>query len=95
MADAYAKVRIVDAYGSLNATDEEMKQGRMRVFMEGHRDAPINQLYTIHNDLSRMTMITRVEGPADAVTVVTPPPAIPGADTYQQRDSLFGGGKPS
>lgn len=58
VADAYAKVRIVDAYGSLNATDDEMSRGEMRVFMEGHRDSPINQVYRIKNDLSRMLMVT-------------------------------------
>lgn len=58
VADAYAKVRIVDAYGSLNATDEEMDRGEMRYFQEGHRDAPVNKLWTITNDLARMRMIT-------------------------------------
>jgi len=58
VADAYAKVRIVDAFGSLNATDEEMQHGEMRVFFESHRDSPVNQLYTVTNDLSRMRMIT-------------------------------------
>lgn len=60
VADAYAKVRIVDAYGSLNATDEEMATGEMRVFWEGHRDAPVNKTWLIANDLSRMKMITDV-----------------------------------
>ncbi len=58
VADAYAKVRIVDAYGSLNATDDEMARGEMRVFWEGHRDAAVNKLWTITNDLSRMRMLT-------------------------------------
>ena len=58
VADAYAKVRIVDAYGSLNATDEEMEAGTMRLFWEGHRDAPVNQIWEITNDLSRMRMAT-------------------------------------
>jgi hypothetical protein len=58
VADAYAKVRIVDAYGSLNATDEEMTRGEMRVFMESHRDAPLNKLFGVTNDLSRMRMVT-------------------------------------
>lgn len=58
VADAYAKVRIVDAFGSLNATDEEMDQGEMRLFWEGHRDAPVNKLWTITNDLARMRMVT-------------------------------------
>ena len=58
VADAYAKVRIVDAYGSLNATDEEMDKGEMRYFQEGHRDAPVHKVWTITNDLSRMRMLT-------------------------------------
>lgn len=56
VADAYAKVRIVDAWGSLNATDAEMDQGRMRLFWEGHRDAPVNRVWEITNDLERMKM---------------------------------------
>jgi replicative DNA helicase len=60
VADAYAKVRIVDSYGSLNATDDEMKAGEMRVFWEGHRDAPVNKTWLIANDLSRMKMITNI-----------------------------------
>ena len=58
VADAYAKVRVVDAYGSLNATDEEMDEGTMRFFMEGHRDAPVNRIWQITNDLARMRMLT-------------------------------------
>jgi hypothetical protein len=58
VADAYAKVRIVDAWGSLNATDEEMKKNEMRVYWEGHRDAPVGETYWITNDLSRMRMVT-------------------------------------
>lgn len=60
VADAYAKVRVVDAYGSLNATDDEMSRGEMRLYMEGHRDAPVNRLYLLQNDLSRMRMMTSV-----------------------------------
>lgn len=82
VADAYAKVRIVDAYGSLNATDEEMNQGRMRVYMEGHRDAPVNQVYTIHNDLATMRMITRVEGPGAPPTPATSGVPAPPADLF-------------
>jgi replicative DNA helicase len=61
VADAYGKVRIVDAFGSLNATDREMNEGTMRLFMESYRDAPVNQLYRIHNDLARMRMATSYE----------------------------------
>lgn len=91
VADAYAKVRIVDAYGSLNATDEEMRDGIMRVFMEGHRDAPINQLYTIHNDLQTMRMITHVEGPSapHAPRAPVPPPVPPPASSPATSGRLF------
>jgi replicative DNA helicase len=58
VADAYAKVRVVDAYGSLNATDQEMREGKMRVFWEEHRDHPVNKLWEVTNDLARMRMLT-------------------------------------
>lgn len=58
VADSYAKVRIVDSFGSLNATDEEMEQGLMRVFWEGHRSAAVNRIWSITNELGRMRMAT-------------------------------------
>lgn len=61
VADAYAKVRIVDAYGSLNATEEEMSKNQMRVYMEGHRDAPMGRCWKIVNDLETMKMILSAE----------------------------------
>jgi len=73
VADAYAKVRIVDAYGSLNATDEEMRAGTMRFFMEAHRDSPVNQLYRISNDLARVRMVTSWEK-LDVRSAVAPAP---------------------
>ncbi len=60
VADAYAKVRIVDAFGSLNATNDEMDRGEMRVFWENHRDAPVTKTWVITNDLSKQRMITSV-----------------------------------
>lgn len=60
-ADCYAKVRIVDAYGSLNATDEELRLGQMRIYWEGHRDAPVGLLWRVQNDLSRMRMVVSSE----------------------------------
>lgn len=58
VADAYAKVRIVDAYGTLNATDEEMSEGKMRLYMEAHRDNPMGKCWLLTNDLAtnRMAM---------------------------------------
>jgi replicative DNA helicase len=60
VADAYAKVRIVDSYGSINMTDAEMRDGEMRVYWEGHRDAPVNRCWTVLNDMSRMRMVTEI-----------------------------------
>jgi replicative DNA helicase len=62
VADAYAKVRIVDAYGSLNATDEEMEQNQMRIFWEAHRDSPVRRTWAITNDLDRSRMAKEVIG---------------------------------
>ncbi len=74
VADAYAKVRIVDAFGSLNATDDELKKNEMRIFWEAHRDAPINKTWAITNDLDHQRMVTSIlatsddEPPAAAAT---------------------------
>ena len=56
VADSYAKVRIVDCYGSLNATDAEMARGDMRIHIEGHRDHAVGKTWKVTNDLSRMRM---------------------------------------
>ena len=66
---------------------------------DGHRDAPINQLYTIHNDLKTMRMITAVDGPSDKYTAppvpqamgngATPAPVEVPVTTWQQKDKLF------
>ncbi|HEY5553284.1 MAG TPA: DnaB-like helicase C-terminal domain-containing protein [Opitutaceae bacterium] len=73
IADCYAKSRIVTAYGSLNATDEEMRAGQMRIFWEAHRDSEIRKLWLVANDLSRSRMIEMVYG-----TIEEPPPtAVP------------------
>ena len=66
VADAYAKVRIVDAFGSLNMTDEEKVRGEMRVFWEAHRDSPITKCWSINNDLSKQRMVTAVVRSEDA-----------------------------
>lgn len=70
IADCYAKSRIVTAYGSLNATDEEMRTGQMRIFWEAHRDSEIRKTWLVTNDLSRSRMVetaeTLVESPTPA-----------------------------
>jgi replicative DNA helicase len=60
VADAYAKIRIVDSYGSINMTDQEMREGEMRVYWEGHRDAPVNRCWKVLNDMARMRMVTEI-----------------------------------
>lgn len=60
VADCYAKVRIVDAYGSVNMTDQERGRGEMRVFWEAHRSADIRKLWVVRNDLSRGRMVSEV-----------------------------------
>lgn len=57
VADAYAKVRIVDSFGSINATNSEWDRGEMRVYWENHRDAPVGRMYLCKNDLSTMRML--------------------------------------
>ncbi len=61
VADCYAKVRIVEAFGSLNATRAEMREGKMRLYMEEHRDKPLDLRFLIRNDLGRMRMATKSE----------------------------------
>ena len=61
VADAYAKCRIVDSYGSLNATNEEMDNNEMRVYWQDHRDAPVGVLYRITNELATSRMIETSE----------------------------------
>jgi replicative DNA helicase len=61
IAEAYAKVRVFDFVGSLNATREEREQGKMRLFAELHRDNPMGRLYALTNDLSRMRVAVESE----------------------------------
>lgn len=61
VADAYAKCRVVDSFGSLNATDEEMANNEMRVYWEAHRSAPMGIPYRITNELATMRMLETSE----------------------------------
>lgn len=62
VADAYGKVRIIDSWGSLNATVEEQQRGEMRVFWEGHRDAAVGRCWRIRNEVERMRVAVEVIG---------------------------------
>lgn len=54
IADAYAKIRVVDFVGSLNSTRKERQQGISRFYAEMHRDNPMGLLLKLTNDISRM-----------------------------------------
>lgn len=81
IADAYAKVRIFDFVGSLNATDEERERGEIRFFAEFHRSHPMNKMYTLYNDFSRMKLAKRVEVKAKRTPSAAEPPASSGTST--------------
>lgn len=54
IADCYEKVRVCDALITLNATQTEKKQGRMRLHFDIYRDSPADITEMIANDYSRM-----------------------------------------
>jgi replicative DNA helicase len=58
IADAYGKVRIADGWGSLNATDEEKRLGKSRLFWEEYRDGQVGKLFAMDHDLKSMRMGT-------------------------------------
>jgi replicative DNA helicase len=61
IADAYAKIRIADGYGSLNATREEKGNNTCRLFWEDYRDNPVGRLFRLHNQNDKMILGDRVE----------------------------------
>lgn len=60
IADCYAKARIVDAYGSINMTNQERSQGVARIYFEAYRDKVLNNLYRVQSDLQTLRMFTDV-----------------------------------
>lgn len=56
IADAYAKIRIVDFVGSLNATNEERDRGEVRFFGELYRDGPMGRCWKMQCDFARMKL---------------------------------------
>lgn len=72
VADAFAKVRVVDSFGSINATDEEWKRGHARIFWENYRDAPVNEVFWVQNDLARMRMAVASGAGVDPSKMGTP-----------------------
>lgn len=56
IADAYAKIRVVDFVGSLNATRKERELGVSRFYAEMHRDNPMGLLLKLQNDIARMKL---------------------------------------
>lgn len=56
IADSFAKIRIADGYGSLNATNKEQKEDQMRLYWENWRDGPAKLYLRMQNDRSRMKL---------------------------------------
>ena len=54
IADAYAKVRVADFIGSINATVEEKKLKVARLLAEYYRDNEAEQTAVVRADFSRM-----------------------------------------
>jgi len=54
IADAYAKIRVVDFVGSLNTTRQEREQGISRFYAEMHRDNAMGIYLRLQNDIARM-----------------------------------------
>jgi len=57
VGDAFAKVRIVDCFMSLNMTNDEMREGRMRIYVESHRDADVNSVWVVENKFGEMRLV--------------------------------------
>lgn len=55
-ADAYAKFRIADFWGSLNQTQTERDAKRMRIFAEAYRDNEAAKLIQAYADFNTMTI---------------------------------------
>ena len=54
IADAYAKIRIADGYGSINASLAERERQVSRYFFEDWRDGPVGKLFLLENANDRM-----------------------------------------
>lgn len=61
IADCYAKSRVVDFYGSLNSTEQELQKGILRIYAEGYRDSIMGKHYRIKSDIGTLRMFTEVE----------------------------------
>lgn len=54
LADSYAKVRIADLLITLNVTDEERRNNRLRVYVDAYRDSECGQRLSINTNYSNM-----------------------------------------
>lgn len=54
IADAYAKVRVADFFGSLNMTHAERTAKQMRLYAEMYRDNEANDVRTVRAELAKM-----------------------------------------
>jgi replicative DNA helicase len=82
IADCYAKVRVADGWGSLNATQEEKDSGYLRLFWEGYRDGMVGKLFRLECQFDRMRYgisATEVMPPKLTSKPEPPPTTLPGA----------------
>jgi replicative DNA helicase len=54
LADCYAKVRVADLLFTLNITDDERRNKKMRGYLDAYRDAECGQIITYSIDYERM-----------------------------------------
>lgn len=54
LADSYSKIRIADLMITLNMTNEEQKNKRCRVYIDGYRDSLRGQLFSINTNYEKM-----------------------------------------
>lgn len=54
LADCYAKVRVADLLVTLNATDEEMRSNRMRLYLDAYRDTACGKMFNIRTNYAKM-----------------------------------------
>lgn len=61
VADSYSKIRIVDGYGSINATVDEQKEDQWRLYWEGYRGGRVGKVWRLQNDASKVRVGIEVE----------------------------------
>lgn len=61
IADSFGKIRIVDGYGSINATPEEQKRDEWRLHWEAYRGGRASKTWRLKNNAAHMRVALHVE----------------------------------